>query len=314
VNRKLKTKLKRAILTCHTLGTRLGVCVLPVHYYTSVPNTLALRDTTSIWAKRSELPGLSIDLDEQVANLRAICTPYQSEYAGNRIYREGADGQSGAGYGYIEAQALHAMVRHSKPALIVEVGGGVSTHCMSAAQKMNEDETGRRSRIICIEPFPPPHLRASERVTLITEPVQTAPIDVFQQLGQGDMLFVDSSHTVKPGGDVNYLILEVLPRLRPGVIVHVHDIFLPYDYQRDLLSNFLFWSETSLLRAFLTFNDHVRIIFCLSQLHYDRKDALKDMFSEYIPQDDQDGLLPPAHKPFDPIPGHFPSSIYLEMR
>jgi len=138
------------------------------------------------------------------------------------------------------------------------------------------------------------------------------PFEVFKELGDKDLLFIDSSHTVKPGGDVNYLILEVLPRLEK-VIVHFHDIFLPYDYQRSILQTFFHWTETSLLRAFLIWNEKVRIIFCLSQLHYDYR-ALKEVFPEYNPQLDKDGIRDEKYKPFENPKEHFPSSIYIQIQ
>ncbi len=99
----------------------------------------------------------------------------------------------------------------------------------------------------------------------------------------------------------------MLPRLAPGVIVHVHDIYLPYDYQRDILDTVYHWSETSLLRAFLTGNQHARILFCLSQLHYERPDLLRRLFPGYVPESDQRGLSAGEPK------GYFPSSIYIEI-
>ena len=102
--------------------------------------------------------------------------------------------------------------------------------------------------------------------------------------------------------------------LRKGVIVHVHDIFLPYDYQRNLLRTFLHWSETSLLRAYLTHNERVGILFCLSHLHYERPDELKRIFPEYVPAPGADGLDPDTVRPFEHPSGHFPSSIYLRTR
>jgi hypothetical protein len=83
--------------------------------------------------------------------------------------------------------------------------------------------------------------------------VEDIDVEFFSQLDSGDLLFIDSSHTVKIGGDVNYLFLEVLPRLKPGVIVHVHDIFLLFDYRRDWVTEeFRFWTEQYFLHAFLT--------------------------------------------------------------
>ena len=229
-----RNAIKRAILGVHKLGIRLGIHVLPVHYYSPVPNIVELQKTRDIWARKSELPGISFDLDEQIANLRRFCTPYESEYAGNAIYKEGASKHFGPGYGYVEAQALHGFIRHYKPKRIVEVGSGVSTYCMLKASEMNARETGQSSRIVSIEPFPFNALTALPGIELIAMkgsngfPSRSSP-----NWERNDLLFIDSSHTVKAGGDVNYLFLEVLPRLRKGVIVHIHDIFLPYDYQRE---------------------------------------------------------------------------------
>jgi predicted O-methyltransferase YrrM len=311
-----KNAIKRIILLIHKLGIRFGVHILPVHYYSPVPNILELAKTREIWAQKSQLPGIPINLDEQAANLRDICLPYQHEYAGNRIYLEGVANHFGPGYGYIEAQALHAVMRYYKPRRIVEVGSGVSTYCILAAVKMNEKETGQSTSITSIEPYPSRKLRELarlEQIELISQQVQAVSLEIFTQLGRNDLLFIDSSHTVKPGGDVNFLILEVLPRLQPGVIVHFHDIYLPYDYQRSVLRTFFHWAETSLLRAFLIFNERVKIIFCLSHLHYERQDVLKEVFPEYNPQGDENGLQLEKYKPFDPIPEHFPASIYIQM-
>jgi hypothetical protein len=144
------------------------------------------------------------------------------------------------------------MFRHFQPRLIIEVGSGFSSLVAAEAIAKNKD-----SALICIEPFPPDFLRAGfpGLRSLIEKKVQDMDVEFFSQLQSGDILFIDSSHTVKIGGDVNFLFLEVLPRLKPGVIVHVHDIFLPFDYRRDwVIDEFRFWSEQYLLQAFLTFN------------------------------------------------------------
>ena len=274
-----KNIIKRVLLSIHKAGVRCGVHILPVHYYSPVPNVLNLQRNRNLWAKRSELPGLSVDLDEQAARLRAICSPYVHEYAGNAVYKEGVSKHFGQGYGYIEAQALHASIRHYKPKRIVEVGSGVSTYCILKASELNAEETGLNSRIVSIEPYASERLRRlSPCIELMQKQVQTVPLDLFRELYENDLLFIDSSHTVKPGADVNYLILEVLPRLRSGVVVHFHDIYLPYDYQRDTLQTFFHWTETSLLRAFLTFNERAKIVFCLSHLHYERQAVLREVF------------------------------------
>jgi hypothetical protein len=115
--------------------------------------------------------------------------------------------------------------------------------------------------------------------SLIEKKVQDIDLNFFSQLRAGDMLFIDSSHTVKIGGDVNYLFLEVLPRLKPGVIVHVHDIFLPFDYRRDwVLDELRFWTEQYLLQAFLVFNAEFEVLMANSYLNQYHQEDLKAAF------------------------------------
>jgi hypothetical protein len=136
--------------------------------------------------------------------------------------------------------------------------------------------------------------------------VQELAPSEFDSLENGDFLFIDSSHAVKPGGDVLYLYLEVLPRLKPGVIVHIHDIFFPYLHQRNVLDTLFQWTETALLQALLTNNERLRILFSLSMLHYDAPADLKRVFPEYTPAPDSAGLAD------DRTGGHFPCSLYLQ--
>jgi len=109
--------------------------------------------------------------------------------------------------------------------------------------------------------------------------VQTVPVAQFKQLEANDVLFIDSSHVVKIGSDVNYLFLEVLPRLRPGVIVHIHDIFLPNEYPRAwVLEQCRFWTEQYLLQAFLSFNSDFEIVFANSYMGRRHADMMKATF------------------------------------
>ena len=106
-------------------------------------------------------------------------------------------------------------------------------------------------------------------------------MEFFSQLDSGDILFIDSSHTVKIGGDVNYLFLEVLPRLKPGVIVHVHDIFFPFEYRRHwVLDEFRFWTEQYLLQAFLTFNSEFEVLMANYYLSRYHKEHLRAAFPD----------------------------------
>jgi predicted O-methyltransferase YrrM len=309
-----RTWIKRLLLAVHRFFLRFGIIVLPKHYYVPFPDILELERTKDLWARKSELPGIDVDLSGQAERLRTACLPYRDEYAGSRVYREASRQGFGPGFGYVEAQALRGVVRHYKPERIVEVGSGVSTACAWDAARTNARETGRMAKITCVEPYPSAALRNLDGVELVPREVQRAPLSLFEELGKNDLLFIDSSHTVRPGGDVNFLVLEVLPRLRPGVIVQVHDVFLPYDYDRAVLRTFLHWSETSLVRAYLVGNSRVKILFALSMLHYDRPDVLREVFPEYDPREDDRGLEPDDVPAFAKVEKHFPSSLYLEIR
>jgi predicted O-methyltransferase YrrM len=296
----------------HKFFTRLGIHVLPVHYYSPVPDIIELEKTKDVWAVKSELPGIHVDLDEQVDNLTRICLPFQKEYIGNRIRKESMNLGFGTGFKFVEAQALHGVVRHYGPARVIEVGSGSSSYCILKALEKNREETGKDFSLTCIEPFPSHSLKSSSEINLMPRQAQTVPFEVFSELDKGDLLFIDSTHTVKPGGDVNYLILEVLPRLRQGVIVHFHDIFLPFDYDPAVLNTYFHWTETSLLRAFLVGNERAGIIFCLSHLHYDRQEDLKKVFPEYNPRVLENGLIR-KRTLFKNLSEHFPNSLYFRI-
>jgi predicted O-methyltransferase YrrM len=252
--------------------------------------------------------GVDMHVAEQAKALRETIMPYEPEFRKNLIYNEACSKGYGPGFGYIEAQCFHGVLRHLKPRRIIEVGSGVSTYCAHRAAALNAAD-GSPARFTCIEPFPSSFLREADgnQITLVRSYVQHLDPDLFLELQAGDLLFIDSTHAIKPGGDVIYLYLEVLPRLRPGVIVHIHDIYLPYLYQRDLLRGIYQWSETALLQAFMTFNSRISTWFCLSLLHYDAPDILLEVFPEYQPQASQDGLSNADSQ------GHFPCSIYLKV-
>jgi hypothetical protein len=291
---------KRGALALNRLAERVGVHILPVHYYSALPSKRALlRDPN--WRYASALPGIHWDLDEQVETLRAVCLPFQEEYGGSPFFQEGTRGQFGLGYGRIEAEALHGVIRHYRPRRVVEVGSGVSTHCIKSALRMNGV-----GRVTCIEPHPSSAVRAIADV-LVEQPVQKTPLVLIEELDRGDVLFVDSTHAVHAGSDVNHLVLEVLPRLRSGVVVHIHDLNFPYDYQADLFSSLWQWSEGTLVRAWMTDNPRVRTLFCMSALHHDRPDALAAVFPDYEPAPTRSGLLP------DGAAGDFPASLFVEM-
>ena len=160
-----------------------------------------------------------------------------------------------------DAEFLYNMVRHFKPRKVIEVGCGHSTLLALQAERINgqEDDT-RRCEHVCIEPYEMPWLERLG-IQVIRSKVEDVPLTVFGELNAGDILFIDSSHMIRPQGDVLYEFLQILPTLRPGVLVHVHDVFSPRDYPPDwIYDQHCQWNEQYLLEAFLSFNPNFRIV------------------------------------------------------
>jgi Methyltransferase domain len=159
----------------------------------------------------------------------------------------------------LDAWALQGVLRHVRPARIIEVGCGWSS---LVTARVNREHLGGAARFTCIEPYPQDFLGdgIDGLTELVVAPVQDVPIERFLELRSGDVLFIDTSHVVKTGNDVRFLYHEVLPRLEPGVVVHVHDIFLPWDYPQDWVLAGRGWNEQYLLQSFLTFNDRFEVM------------------------------------------------------
>jgi predicted O-methyltransferase YrrM len=278
---------------------RVGLHVLPKHFYTPVPDIAWLRHNRPLW---QEPLSPYWNLDEQLAWLRKICAPYYNEVAGLGIYRNIARAGFGPGYGPIESQVLHCFIRSERPHQVIEIGSGASTAAMLHASSLNTEPT----YITCIEPFPKPHFRRLEGITHIHALCQEVDLSLFDQLGAGDLLFIDSSHAVKIGSEVPRIYLEIIPKLKPGVFIHIHDIYLPYLYPRDALSSYFGWQETVLVQALLTHNRHLRLLCSESALHYHCPDVLARVLPDYRPQANDFGLGRPDDD------GHFPSSLWLQ--
>jgi Methyltransferase domain len=255
-----------------SLWERRGFHVTPVHFYQPIPDTQSLPET--LWNRPSELAGINMNDSVQLDLLRNHFLKFRGEY--NNLPVEPPPGQKRPFRG-VDALVAYCMVRHFQPELVIEVGSGWSSLVLGQAVTENKS-----SALICIDPFLNDFVRQGfpGLQSSIEEKVQDIDLEFFSQLDSGDILFIDSSHTVKIGGDVNYLFLEVLPRLKPGVIVHVHDIFLPFEYRRDwVLDEFRFWTEQYLLQAFLAFNSEFEVLLANSYLNHYHQQHLKAAFT-----------------------------------
>ena len=158
---------------------------------------------------------------------------------------------------------------------IFEIGSGYSTLiAVRAIRKNIAEEPEYHCNHVCVEPYEMPWLEEIG-VTVIRQRVETLPLNLFQELDDGDLLFIDSSHIIRPQGDVLFEYLELLPSLNPGVVVHVHDIFSPNDYSNLCLGLGRFWNEQYLLEAFLTSNHEWEIMGGLNYLKHHHYKELK---------------------------------------
>ena len=176
------------------------------------------------------------------------------------------------------------MIRHFKPKRIFEIGSGNSTYLSAQAVLKDKEDNGHKCELIAVEPYPNDVLKAGfpGLSELISTKIQDIPLSEFNKLKENDILFIDSSHVLKIGSDVQYEYLEILPRLNKGVIVHLHDIFLPAEYPREwVLKDYRFWTEQYLLQAFLAFNDNFEVLWAGSYIHLKHPDKLEAAFSSY---------------------------------
>jgi hypothetical protein len=237
---------------------RKGLHVLPVHYYSPIPNVGA--------AVKRGRRGIEIDAQQNSAELERLLSKYDSELSA--IFDKPNKGPTdydpnNAAFSPVDAGALYAMIRERRPKRIVEIGSGYSTLIAAAAIAANQrDNADYNPRFTCIEPFVPPYLKGGvpEVSEIMEEPLQDVSLDLFTSLGEGDLLFIDSTHVVSFGSDVVHEYLTILPRLASRVLVHIHDIFLPEDYPESWLKGCrFFWNEQYLLEAFLAMNPSYRI-------------------------------------------------------
>jgi predicted O-methyltransferase YrrM len=257
------SRLRRMLREAGALLREAGAFA-PGHFYSPIPNHAeVLRRVESMRAKLSEVRDIRFNRQEQFDVLQRFAAfyadlpfpTYRSE--GCRYYYD----QSA--FCYPDAIFLYSFLRETKPARIIEVGSGFSSAVMldtidrffSKPPEVTfvEPNAGRLNQL----------LRDTDRrtVNVIEQQVQNVPIDVFRSLGAGDLLFIDSSHVLKCGSDLQFLLFEVLPELPVGIYVHFHDVFETFEYPEEWLLGGWYWNEAYFLRAFLTNNNAWEIYF-----------------------------------------------------
>jgi predicted O-methyltransferase YrrM len=240
---------------------RLGFDLVYRNYYSPIPDLRALPADT--WTRASELPGIVFSAEEQLAHLAAIADHADElDATGRAAAMAPAFTPDNGSYSGPDAAILYLTLRALRPRRVIEIGAGYSTLVSAAALAVNREQ-GAPAHFVSVDPFAPAMLDGAiaglDELRRVTP--QAMGIDELLALESGDVLFIDSTHTVKPGSEVNLLVLEVLPRLAPGVVVHVHDVFLPWEYPRHWIAEHAYyWSEQYLLQAFLAENARWRVL------------------------------------------------------
>jgi hypothetical protein len=269
----------------HDVFSRHGYHLLRKHFYLPIP---ADEDIPSgYWDKSSALIGIDMNDQGALDLLESVFPWYMGEFRDRFPIERPRDPRLfyliNGGYMSIDAHVYYAMIRHHKPRRIIEIGAGNSTLLGGAACLENQRETGHAVDYTAIDPYPQSILEKGVPglTRLLTAKVQDVALDLFTSLEAGDILFIDSSHVMRSGNDVEYEYLEILPRLAPGVLIHIHDISLPRHYPKVYFDNQLYWNEQYLLQAFLAFNTRFKVLWAGNYMILKYPERVCSVFPEY---------------------------------
>jgi Methyltransferase domain len=258
--------LKQLFLERDQLRSQLGSLGYPPgHFHSPIPCVaeISRKEAEIFDSAPRRIPAIDLNEDRQLALFQSFKRYYKEQpflpnkKEGLRYYFENQF------YPYADALILYCMLREIKPRKIIEVGSGYSSGLM-----LDTNHLFFNDAISCtfIDPFP------ERLLSLLTEDdktrnkikqanLQDLDPNLFDELAEGDMLVIDSSHVVKTASDVNYIFFEILPRLKDGIYVHFHDVMYPFEYPREWVYKGWAWNEAYLLRAFLQYNSAFQIQF-----------------------------------------------------
>jgi predicted O-methyltransferase YrrM len=283
----------------------------PGHFYSVIP---CLSDVTqraeTIFSKTAPVPCVDLNTEEQIQVLTDFAAMEEKPpfYAQQRTKRFNIDN---GGFSYDDAPVLHYMIRRLRPKRIIEIGSGDSSACMLDT---SDNYLGGSVDFTFID-VDCGNLRKNlleddlRKVRILEQPVQDVDRSLFTTLQANDLLFVDSSHVMKPGSDVSTILFELLPALSPGVCIHFHDVRYPFQYTQDMVMGGVFWNEAYLLRAFLMNNAAYAITFWLNSLVNQNTPAVKDLL-RFLPLSEWDRRFNGSRNDFSAAGG----SIYLTKR
>ena len=289
-----KKSIAKLVSTMASTGAGTDECLnngalpVPIDFYNPIPDINDL-EKRKIWRKKSDLNGINFNVDFQLKFLKTLGQEFSKEcnwpYFSKDPRKFHLDNSVPFSFGC--AAYTHSIIRKYKPKKIIEFGSGYSSKVISSAIEKNKLENSINCNYTIIDPYPSDLIKNNKlkNITkLYEEKAENININLFKNLKKDDILFIDSSHMVRTGSDVNYAILDILPILHNGVIIHFHDIPMPYEYNKIYFtnSNFrVFWTESYLLQAFLINNNKVEIIAALKYLMTEQIDLFSKAFKNY---------------------------------
>lgn len=283
----LKSLRRKAFSRLFPVWEKMGFHVTRVTYNYPIPDTRQLKQ--KLWEKQSALLGVDVNETEQINLLLSFSSKFKEEYMNFPTNQTTDPHQYYADNGTfvgIDGNILYCMIRHFKPKRIIEIGSGYSTRLSAQAiLKNKEKDPSYECELTAIEPYPSEVLKAGfpGLTRLVTDQVQNVSLEEFEKLEENDILFIDSSHVLRIGSDVQYEILEILPRLKKGVIVHLHDIFFPLEYPKDWITKEMrFWSEQYVLQAFLMFNESFRVLWTGAYMILNQPKIVENFFGSQV--------------------------------
>ena len=285
LGRAYRWLLSRVIHRTFGLWQRLGFHVSLDYYGEPIPNTRRLPEET--WSRLSELPGLDMREAAELELLALYESRYRSEYASIPVEKPRDPSRyylNNPKFGSVDGEMLYCMIRHLKPRRFLEMGSGYSTLLAAQALAGNlEEDASYAGELVANDPHPKRLVTGLPDFAEVKDRrAQDIPREEFTSLGENDILFIDSTHILKIGSDVQYEILEILPRLEKGVVVHVHDIFCPAEYPRPWVKrNHWFFNEQYFVQAFLAFNDSFEVLWASSYMSLRHGKRLEEALCSY---------------------------------
>lgn len=257
-------------------------CYSAGHYYSPIIDVDEIkRKENQIWKTdlKDKIEGINLNTVEQIELTNQFNQYYNeipfkdNQTESLRYYFKNSF------YSYSDGLVLYSFIRHFKPKRIIEVGSGFSSALMLDC---NELYFNNEINLTFIEPYPDrlnSLLKENDKqnTSIISKFIQDVELNEFEKLEAGDILFIDSTHVSKTGSDVNYIIFDILPRLKKGVLIHVHDVFFPFEYPKEWVYEGRNWNEDYLLKAFLMHNTSFKIKIFTHYLHLMHSDVFKDM-------------------------------------